>query len=93
MKALSRLFFGLCLFGLLPACGGPQAGNVPAHLQGVQYPDWVLKGSGAFGGDAGNVFYGVSSVSGVRNHALARTTAENRARSEIGKIFEVYSAS
>jgi hypothetical protein len=37
--------------------------------------------------------YGVGSASGIRNHSLARTTADNRARSEIQKIFETYSAS
>ncbi len=60
---------------------------------GVQYPEWVNKGSGAFGGEQGRVFYGVGSVSGIKNHSLARTTADNRARAEIAKIFEVYSAS
>ena len=38
-------------------------------------------------------FYGVGSVSGIKNHALARNTADNRARAEITKIFETYSAS
>jgi hypothetical protein len=52
-----------------------------------------MRGSGAFGGEAGRVFYGVGSVTGIKNHALARTTADNRARAEIAKIFEVYSAS
>jgi hypothetical protein len=58
----------------------------------VQYPEWVLRGSGAFGGEAGKAFYGVGSVSGIRNQALARTTADNRARAETAKIFETYVA-
>jgi hypothetical protein len=62
-------------------------------MQGIDYPEWVMKGSGAFGGEKGRVFYGVGSVSGIKNHALARTTADNRARAEIAKTFEVYSAS
>lgn len=77
----------------LAACGGGNTGNAPKHLQGVQYPDWVTKGSGAFGGEEGRVFYGVSSVSGIRNPSLATQTADNRARAEIQKIFEVYTAS
>ena len=68
-------------------------GEAPANFKGIQYPDWVLKGSGAFGGEQGKVFYGVGSVTGIKNHALARTTADNRARAEIAKTFEVYSAS
>src|SRR5688500_16570414 len=58
----------------------------------VEYPGWVNKGSGAFGGEK-KVFYGVGSASGIRNHSLARTAADNRARAEISKVFEVYSAS
>lgn len=81
-----------CCFGLV-ACGGAKTGVENTHLAGVDYPDWVLRGSGAFGGEEGRVFYGVGLVSGIKNHALARTTAENRARAEIAKTFEVYSAS
>ena len=80
----------------LVACGGGKAEvvkNEPNNLKGIDYPDWVTKGSGAFGGEQGRVFYGVGSASGIKNHALARTTSDNRARAEIAKIFEVYSAS
>ena len=75
------------------ACGKKDDGAAPANMQGINYPEWVMKGSGAFGGEAGRVFYGVGSASGIKNHALARTTADNRGRAEIAKIFEVYSAS
>ena len=94
MKALSKfLVIAFVAFGLA-ACGGDKTeGDEPQNLKGIDYPEWVLKGSGAFGGEAGRVFYGVGSVSGIKNHALARTTADNRARAEIAKIFEVYSAS
>lgn len=79
----------------LAACASKSQGqgNAPQALQGIQYPDWVTKGSGAFGGEAGRVFYGVGSVSGVANHALARQAADNRSRSEIQKIFNTYTAS
>jgi hypothetical protein len=93
---LKTLAIGLAMV-LSVACGSsPEAngGNIPANMQGIQFPDWVIKGSGAFPGDEGKqVFYGVGSVSGIRNHALARTTADNRARAEIQKTFETYSAS
>ncbi len=85
----------VAMFGLVACGGGGKKSNdsAPSNLQGVDYPEWVTKGSGAFGGEEGRVFYGVGSVSGIKNHALARTTADNRARAEIAKIFEVYSAS
>ena len=95
MKAANVFVLAMAAAGLsLAACGGGEPkSHDPEHLQGVDYPEWVLKGSGAFGGESGRVFYGVGSVSGIKNHALARTTADNRARAEIAKIFETYSAS
>lgn len=77
---------------MLAACGGDKKSDVH-QMEGVSFPEWVMKGSGAFGGEQGRVFYGVGSVSGIKNHALSRSTADNRARAEIAKIFEVYSAS
>src|SRR3954454_16648411 len=94
MKAGSKFIFAGSM-ALLAAvgCGGKQQGEAPASMQGVDYPEWVVKGSRAFGGEAGRIFYGVGQVNGIKNMALARTTADNRARAEIAKIFETYSAS
>ena len=55
-------------------------------------PEWVWKGSGAFDIDKGKVFYGVGMASGIKNKALLRTTADNRARAEIAKTLETYVA-
>jgi hypothetical protein len=57
-------------------------------------PSWVQKGAGAFLNEQKQpVFYAVGTVSGVRNSALAIATADNRARNEIAKVFEVYVSS
>ena len=78
---------------MVAACGGNQKqGQITPGGPIVEYPEWVNKGSGAFGGEK-QIFYGVGSASGIRNHSLARSTADNRARAEISKIFQVYSAS
>lgn len=77
----------------LMACGGSQPQQIQPGAPVVQYPEWVNKGSGAFGGEKGKIFYGVGSASGIRNHSLARSTSDNRARAEISKVFSVYSAS
>ena len=65
---LKTLAIGLATL-LAVGCGSspePSAGAVPANMQGIQFPDWVIKGSGAFPGDEGKqVFYGVGSVSGI----------------------------
>ena len=77
----------------LLACGGSQPQQIQPGAPVVQYPEWVNKGSGAFGGEKGKIFYGVGSASGIRNHSLARSTADNRGRAEISKVFSTYSAS
>ncbi|MBI5198012.1 MAG: hypothetical protein HZA19_05320, partial [Nitrospirae bacterium] len=76
------------VFGLVSVsgCGGPKGFS-------AKPPEWVLKGSGAFRDAGDKVFYGVGSVSGIRNRPLAVTAAEDRARAEVAKIFETYSAS
>jgi hypothetical protein len=89
------MVIALALPAAVAACGGGQQtneGQLSANTPVVEYPEWVNKGSGAFGGEK-KVFYGVGSAAGIRNASLARSTADNRARSEIGKVFETYSAS
>lgn len=85
----------LLLAAPMAACGGSD-GTVKGTPTGrgpvVEYPEWVMKGSGAFGSEK-KVFYGVGVASGIHNHALARTTAGNRARAELSKVFNTYTAS
>lgn len=90
-QSRSRIvWLGIILAALLPISIMGCAGRQPAA---TQPPEWVTKGSGAFK-DAGNkVFYGVGAITGVRNKPLAQTASENRARAEITKIFETYTAS
>lgn len=68
------------------------AGKKPAGMSATP-PDWVIRGSGAFKDVGDKVFYGVGAVTGVRNTPIAVTAADNRARAEITKIFETYTAS
>ncbi len=75
--------------------GGEEKKEITAStpIQDLGAPDWVVQGSGAFGGDAGKVFYGVGSAYGMRNFSMLRSAADNRARNEVAKVFETYSAS
>ncbi|MBI3803952.1 MAG: LPP20 family lipoprotein [Nitrospirae bacterium] len=70
---------------LLVGCAG--------HSSKTDEPDWVRKGNGAFLDKGQKAFYGVGAITGVMNKPLAKTAADNRARAEIGKVFETYSAS
>ena len=75
------------LGGLVGCKSGPQMSNQVLVANG---PDWVNKGSGAFGGDKGRVFYGVGIAGGIRNPSMRRSSADTRARGEISKIMTSY---
>lgn len=53
-------------------------------------PDWVRRGSGAFGGDSGKAFYGVGSVSSVNNPGLRRNAVDASARAGIAKTMNTF---
>ena len=84
--------FLVAAFAVVAACGDDKPAAQPAPIV-ASGPEWVTKGSGAFGGEGGQVFYGVGVASNIKNIALLQTTADNRARAEITKVFETYSAS
>lgn len=55
-------------------------------------PKWVTQGSGVMNGKDDKAFYGVGSIIGIKNEPLAWDAAENRARAEIAKNFQTYTA-
>jgi hypothetical protein len=54
------------------------------------YPDWIKVGSCATQAPATPGWVGLGEVRGIRNVALARSTANNRARAELVRLFEAY---
>ena len=92
---LMTFTIGVVLLGLISGCAGAkkEAAVAPPVQPASAEPEWVRKGAGAFLNKGDKAFYGVGSVSGVMNKSLARTTADNRARAELAKVFETYSAS
>jgi hypothetical protein len=73
------------------ACSGSSASVNPTTASG-EGPDWANQ-TGVRLDKKESIVYGVGIVSGIRNLSLARSTADNRARNEIAKFIEVYSAS
>ena len=67
------------------ASSGPQNPGtiIEEELKGA--PDWVLNGRGK---DKDRI-YGLGSVAGTRNVALARTTAQGRGRTEIARSLQL----
>ena len=81
---LSVLFLGT-------ACSSiPTIPDAPKALAEYDPPTWVLNGGGAFTDMKGKAFYGVGSATGIRNYSLQRTIADDRARGDLAKVFEVY---
>lgn len=86
---------GMLLISSIFGCAGSKKGVAvapPVQPTSIE-PEWVRKGAGAFLDKNSKAFYGVGAVSGVMNKPLAIATADNRARAEIAKVFETYSAS
>jgi len=96
MKGFKNIIFGtiismIFLIGIFTGCSSVKV--KPSPLQKIGAPPWVYKGGGAFKGKEGRVFYGVGSVSGIHNRGLAMSAADNRARNELAKVFQVYVSS
>ncbi len=91
LRNLSLLVIALGL--LLSGCAGTpkKAGLIP--IQELNAPEWVLKGSGAFEGDRGRVFYGVGVADYSSSETIQREAAKTRARNELAKVLELYNAS
>ena len=71
----------------------PTIPDIPKPLSSYDAPVWVLQGGGAFTDGKGKAFYGVGSATGIRNYSLQRTVADDRARGDLAKVFEVYMTS
>lgn len=87
-------FFVFLLLGLpMAQLGCAHTGGATA-ISDVQYPPWVLRGSGVgLGADQNSqAFFGVGQISGMRNVALARSTADNRARAELARALDDFYA-
>ena len=79
---------------LSTACSSvPTIPDAPKALAEYEAPDWVLKGGGAFTDAGGKAFYGVGSATGIKNYSLQRTVADDRARGDLAKVFQVYMTS
>lgn len=74
-----------------PAAGPSAGGGRVDDLLDDGTPRWVTRGGGAIGGAGGRVFYGVASAAGIKNPALLRSTAEDRARADLAKVIETFS--
>ena len=101
-----RLSLAILYMVSLAACGGGARRRPPAAASGAAsgaataswdlgakgQPAWIDRGSAAIHGDGGRVFYGVGSAGAIRDPALLRGTADNRARAELARVFSTFTA-
>jgi len=86
-----KVCLGLAL--ILVGCSGPDGRDHPVTgTNDDGSPKWAHRGSGAYDTENGKAFFGVGIVQGIQNEALARQTADNRARGEVAKMFDLYVA-
>ena len=76
--------------GAAPARVAAGSGGASWALGASGQPAWVDRGSAAIKGDTGRTFYGVGAASGVKEPALLRSAADNRARAELAKVLATF---
>ncbi len=74
---------------VLAACGGGKT-IVESDLGIKGAPDWVNKGTQALNDKDGRLFHGVGSSPALGDEALQRSTADDRARAEVGRMLSTY---
>lgn len=70
-------------------CGGGKT-VVESDMKIKSAPDWVNEGTNILNNKDGRLFHGIGSATLMNDTELQRTTAENRARSEVARILSSY---
>ena len=73
---------------LLSACGGKTVVESDLKIKGA--PDWVNEGTNILNSKDGRLIHGIGSAPKMGDLELQRSTAENRARSEIARVLSSY---
>jgi hypothetical protein len=84
-----RAFASVALLLALAACGGGKT-VVESDLGISGAPDWVNKGTNVLNDQNGRLFHGVGSSPAMGDESLQRSTADERARAEVARIFSSY---
>lgn len=74
---------------LAGGCGGGKT-VVESDMKIKRAPDWVNEGTNTLNSKDGRLFHGIGSAPKMGDLELQRSTAENRARSEVARILSSY---
>ena len=82
-----RLYLGSVALGILLLAGCSSKTEVESDLGVKGAPDWVNEGNQMLKDRSGRLFHGIGSASPMGNLSLQKTTADDRARAELARIF------
>ncbi len=85
-----RLFPGLVAIGLLLLAGCSGKTEVESDLKIKGAPDWVNEGNQMLNDRDGRLFHGIGSAPEMGDLSLQKTTADDRARAELARVFSSY---
>ena len=84
-----RAFASVALVLMLAGCGSGKT-VVESDLGIAGAPDWVNKGTSVLNDRDGRLFHGVGSSPPMGDDSLQRSTADDRARAEVARIFSSF---
>ncbi|MEK7206329.1 MAG: hypothetical protein AAB134_00400, partial [Pseudomonadota bacterium] len=73
---------------VVAGCAGQTKLESDLGIKGA--PEWVNKGTAYVNDKDGRLFHGVGSASAMGDASLQRSTADDRARAEVARIFSSY---
>ena len=73
---------------LASACAGKTMVESDLDIAGA--PDWVNKGTQFLNDKDGRLFHGVGEAPPIASRSLQKSTADNRARTEVARIFSTF---
>lgn len=91
MRILNKSIYACLLVfavALLGACGGRPTVKSDLGIEGA--PDWVNKGTAFVDDQGGRLLHGVGSAAVMGDQSLQISTADDRARAELGRILSTY---
>lgn len=89
MPGRLALLLGLML-GLMLTAGCSSQRSIDSDLGLSDAPDWVNEGTQAVDNDEGRFLQGVGMAAAMSDPSLQRSTADNRARTEIARVLSTY---
>jgi len=85
-----RLCLGSVAIGILLLAGCSSKTEVESDLHIAGAPDWVNEGNQMLKDRGGRLFHGIGSAPPMGDLSLQKTTADDRARAELARIFSSY---